>query len=91
MSLSAIGADHTIEHEIKCMKVRGQIKGVTNNQAALDQYFLIAPEVNKILNNFYLTLSIYMTKVVLPGSNITKKKWIKRKRCKSLKLRKVNE
>lgn len=52
MSLSAIGADHTIEHEIICMKVCGQIKVVTNNQAALDQYFLIAPEVNKILNNF---------------------------------------
>lgn len=54
---------------VLCMKVLGQIKGVTNNQAALDQYFLIAPEVNNILNNFYLTLSIYMTKVVLPGSS----------------------
>ena len=48
---SAIGADHAIEHENRSLKVLGGIKGIANNQAALDQYFLIAPEVNIVLDS----------------------------------------
>ena len=50
---SAIGADHAIEHENRSMNVLDGIKGIANNQAALDQYFLIAPEVNIVLDRFH--------------------------------------
>ena len=42
---SAIGADHATEHENRAMKVLGGIKGIANNRLALEQYFLIIPEI----------------------------------------------
>ena len=42
ISFSAIGADHALEQENRKMKVLGAIKGIGNNKAAQDQYFLIA-------------------------------------------------
>ena len=38
-SFSAVGVDHGIEQENRAMKVLGGIKGIANNQKALDQYF----------------------------------------------------
>ena len=35
------------------MKVIGGIKGIVNNQAALDRHFLIASEMNLIIDGFY--------------------------------------
>ena len=36
---SAIGADHTIEHENRAMKVLWRIKGITNNRLVLEKHF----------------------------------------------------
>ena len=42
----AIGPDHAIEHENKTMKVRGRLKGLTQQPAAMARWFLIAPELS---------------------------------------------
>ena len=39
--ISAIGADHALEQENRGMKVIGGIKGIRDNQVALDRHFLI--------------------------------------------------
>ena len=49
---SAIGADHGIEQENKSMKILGGIKGIANNQQALDEYFLTAGEMGNIIEDF---------------------------------------
>ena len=49
---SAIGADHAIEHENRAMKVLGGITGIANNDSALKRHFLIAADMNIILDNF---------------------------------------
>ena len=55
---TAIGADHALEQENRAMKVSGGIVGIGNNQAALDQYFLIAPDINRILQSFFSYLNL---------------------------------
>ena len=49
---SAIGGDHAIEHENRSFKVFGGIKGLANREIALEQYFLIGPEMNNIIEDF---------------------------------------
>ena len=49
---SAIGADHSIKHENRAMKVLGGIKGTANNRLALEQNVLIIPEIPPLLMNF---------------------------------------
>ena len=44
----AIGPDHAIEHENKTMKIRGGLKGLTQQPAALARWFLIAPELSRL-------------------------------------------
>ena len=56
--LPAIGADHAIEHESRTMKVLGGIKGIANGINKLGKYFISAPEINQIIQDFYETLDI---------------------------------
>ena len=54
----ALGADHALEQANKTMKIHGGIKGIANNQVALDQYFIIAPESSSIIEKFYTFFGI---------------------------------
>ena len=45
----SIGPDHGIEHENRTMKVIGGITGITQNEATLDNFFLIAPELARLV------------------------------------------
>ena len=49
---SAIGADHGIEQENRALKVLGGIKGLSNCQHALSDYFLTAAELGNIVEDF---------------------------------------
>ena len=49
---SAIGTDHGIEQENRAIKVLGGIKGIANNQQALDEFFLTASEISNIIEHF---------------------------------------
>ena len=49
---TSIAPDHGIEHENRKLKVTGGIVGITQNEKALDRYFLIAPEVAKLVDEF---------------------------------------
>ena len=42
----AIGPDHAIEHVNKLMKIRGGLKGLTQQPAAMARWFLVAPELS---------------------------------------------
>ena len=48
----SIGADHALEQQNRAMKVLGGIKGIANNQTALDEYFMTAGEMSSILDHF---------------------------------------
>ena len=50
---TSIGAYHAIEHEKPSMKVLVRIKGIVNDANNLYKYFIIAPEVNKIIQDFH--------------------------------------
>ena len=52
MPFTAVGADHAIEHGNRTMKVLGRIKGIVNVINKLDKYFIIAPEINQIIQDF---------------------------------------
>ena len=52
MPFTAVGADHAIEHGNRTMKVLGGIKGIANVINKLDKYFIIAPEINQIIQDF---------------------------------------
>ena len=52
MPFTAVGADHAIEHGNRTMKVLGGIKGIVNFINKLDKYFIIAPEINQIIQDF---------------------------------------
>ena len=43
----AIGPDHAIEHVNKLMKIRGGLKGLTQQPAAMARWFLVAPELSR--------------------------------------------
>ena len=47
-----LGADHALEQANRTLKVHGGIKGIANNQSSLDQYFIIAPELSNIIEEF---------------------------------------
>ena len=49
---TSIAPDHGIEHENRKLKVTEGIVGITQNEKALDRYFLIAPEVAKLADEF---------------------------------------
>jgi hypothetical protein len=49
---TSIAPDHGIEQENRSLKVIGGIVGITQNEKSLDKYFLIAPELSKLLHEF---------------------------------------
>ena len=49
---TSIGPDHGIEQENRELKVIGGIVGITQNEKSLDKYFLIAPELSNIQQEF---------------------------------------
>ena len=49
---SAIDTDHGIEQEDRVIKAIGGIKGITNNQQDLDEFYLIASEFGDIIETF---------------------------------------
>ena len=52
VGFTSIAPDHGIEHENRKLKVTGGIVGITQNEKALDRYFLIASEVAKLVDEF---------------------------------------
>ena len=48
-----LGVDQGLEQEIRALKVVGGIVGITQNKSAMDRYFLIAPEILRILDSFW--------------------------------------
>lgn len=44
----AIGPDHAMEHVNKLMKIRGGLKGLTQQPAAMARWFLVAPELSEL-------------------------------------------
>ena len=55
---TAIGCDYAIEHENRSYKVMGGIKGLANKDIALEQYFLVGPVMNNIIEEFCETFNI---------------------------------
>lgn len=49
---TAIDLDHGIEQEHKKMKVKGGFIGITGKEQALDKYFIIAPTLCRIVQEF---------------------------------------
>lgn len=49
---TSIGPDHAIEQVIKKLKICGGITGITQKPETLDRYFIIAPELFRISNEF---------------------------------------
>lgn len=49
---TSIAPDHGIEQENRTLKVIGGIVGITQNEKALDTFFLIAPVLSKLLHEF---------------------------------------
>ena len=49
---TAIDPDHAIEQEHKKMKVKGGFIGITGNEYALEKYFIIAPTLCRIVEEF---------------------------------------
>ena len=47
-----IEPDHGIEQEKRELKVIGGVVGITQKEKSLDKYFLIAPELSKIQQQF---------------------------------------
>ena len=47
---TSIAPDHAIEQENRAFKVIGGIVGITQNEKALDKFFIIAPEMSKLLD-----------------------------------------
>ena len=54
----AIGADHALGQQNREMKVLGGVKGLLLNKDALNQFALIAPELNKICDEFCVANNI---------------------------------
>ena len=52
---TSISPDQGIEQENRTLKVIGGIVGITQNEKALDKFFLIAPELSKLLQNTAVT------------------------------------
>ena len=52
VKFTSIGPDHGIEQENRKMKVAGGIIGVTQNENALQLFFLTAPHLSAIVSEF---------------------------------------
>ena len=52
MPFTAVRADHAIEHGNRTMKVLGGIKGIASGINKVVKYFIIAPEINRIMQDF---------------------------------------
>jgi len=48
LSFCSLGVDQALEQENKRLKVLGGLKGITHNPAALQRFFLIAPELERL-------------------------------------------
>ena len=48
VSFCAVGADNTLEHLNRSMKVSGGLVGITQNESARAKFFLIAPELARL-------------------------------------------
>ena len=46
-----IGLDHGIEQVNKLMKTRGGLKGLTQQPAAMTRWFLVAPELSRLVTH----------------------------------------
>lgn len=51
-SLTAIDPDHATEQEHEKMKCEGVFIGITGNKSASDKQFIIAPTVNRVVDEF---------------------------------------
>jgi len=49
---TAIDPDHAIEQEHKKMKSKGGFIGITGNESALEKYFIIAPTLARVVEEF---------------------------------------
>ena len=49
---TSIASDQGIEQENRTLKMIGGIIGITQNEKALDKFFLVAPELSKLLHEF---------------------------------------
>ena len=49
---TSIAPDQGIEQENRTLNVIGGIVGITQNEKALDKFFLVAPELSKLLHEF---------------------------------------
>ena len=52
VSFTAIDPDHAIEQEHKKMKSKGGFIGITGNELALEKYFIIAPTLSRVVDEF---------------------------------------
>jgi hypothetical protein len=48
LSFCSLAVDHALEQENKRLKVLGGLKGITHKPAALQRFFLIAPELQRL-------------------------------------------
>ena len=51
-SFTAIDPDHAIEQEHKKMKSKGGFLGITGNESAFKKYFIIAPTLSRVVDDF---------------------------------------
>ena len=52
VSFTAIDPDHAIEQEHKKMKSKGGFIGITGNELALEKYFITAPTLSRVVDEF---------------------------------------
>ena len=48
----SIAPDHALEQENRRLKVNGRIIGITQNKSALARFFMIAPELKRMVDDF---------------------------------------
>ena len=53
----ALGTDHALEQEKLKMKVLGGISGIANKKFTMESYFVAAPMLNRICENFVSTFT----------------------------------
>ena len=58
---TSIAPDHALEQENRSLKVKGGIVGITQNTNVLKRFFLIAPELKRLVGNFQSSFGINKT------------------------------
>ena len=53
MPFCSVRSDHALEQESKTMKLTGGVIGLTQNQAALHRFCLVAPFLGALSKEFY--------------------------------------